>query len=171
MPDFVETPMPEPLMRMMGLPPSLVRYLPVTAEKPLRTMRLRGAGQSLAIVRPRRLLTRSMAGSCILSACPVPRTVSGVHLALFAGKDNLGSVVTSSRWSSAPDHRARRLHLPEGNGFSDATIGRPDVASNADLVRRRRGCQRLVVQWRPACDRRRQHRRAILRAPLCALAP
>ena len=36
-----ETPLIEPLFRIMGLPPSLVRYCPVSSTKPLRTIYLR----------------------------------------------------------------------------------------------------------------------------------
>lgn len=98
---FVETPFLEPLMRIMGLPPSLVRYLPVTADKPLRTMRLRESPLA-------KQLDIDWADDCFLTtvdggaenlahvSVSVPgarRQVSGVHLALFGGKGQLNLVL------------------------------------------------------------------------------
>lgn len=94
---FVETPLLEPLMRIMGLPPSLVRYLPVTADKPLRTMRLRDSplAQQVAMDWADDCLLTTIDGEAAqlshvtLSVPGARRKVSGVHLALFGGKGQL----------------------------------------------------------------------------------
>lgn len=98
---FVEKPHPEPLMRIMGLPPSLVRYLPLTAQKPLRTMLLRDAPfvKSLGVEWSDDCYLTTLEGEAerlnhVTVTVPGPtRTFSGVHLALFGQKGQLNLVL------------------------------------------------------------------------------
>jgi len=91
---FVESPHLEPLMRIMGLPPSLVRYLPVTLEKPLRTTLLRDSPlvKSLDVEWADDCWLTTLDGEAdklthLSISMPGPRRlVSGVHLALLGGK-------------------------------------------------------------------------------------
>jgi len=149
MPDFVETPMPEPLMRIMGLPPSLVRYLPVTVDKTLRTMRLRDS----PLVKQ---VPMEWADDCLLTivdgqaeqlahiSVTVPgarRQISGVHLALFGGKGQFNLVLGGDQLKvvvGADTVLRGGLHLA---AKSTAFIGDRTTAgqvrftaSNADLV-------------------------------------
>lgn len=149
MPDFVETPMLEPLMRMMGLPPSLVRHLPATAEKPLRTMRLRDApfAKSLAVDWADDCLLTTIEGEAgqlahfTLSVPGARRTVSGVHLTLLAGKGQLNLVLGGDQLKVVVGTDAvvrGGLHLAaKATAFigDRTTIGQARMsASNADLV-------------------------------------
>jgi acetyltransferase-like isoleucine patch superfamily enzyme len=98
---FVETPHLEPLMRIMGLPPSLVRYLPVAAEKPLRTMLLRDSPlvKSLDVEWADDCWLTTLDGDAdklahVSISVPGPRKpVSGVHLAVLGGKGQLNLVL------------------------------------------------------------------------------
>jgi acetyltransferase-like isoleucine patch superfamily enzyme len=146
---FVEKPHPEPLLRIMGLPPSLVRYLPLTAQKPLRTMLLREAPlvQSLGM---------EWADDCYLTVldgeaealnhvtvmAPGPRrSFSGVHLALFGGKGQLNLVLGGDHLKVVIGVETivrGGLHLAaKATAFigDRTTIGQARMnAANADLV-------------------------------------
>ncbi|MGM9487678.1 acyltransferase [Ideonella sp. YS5] len=146
---FVEKPHLEPLMRIMGLPPSLVRYLPVTAQKPLRTMLLRES--SLA-----RSLAMDWADDCYLTlfegederlthvslaVTGARRTLSGVHLALLGHKGQLNLVLGGDHLKvvvGAETTVRGALHLAaKATAFigDRTTIGQARMnASNADLV-------------------------------------
>ena len=113
---FVESPHLEPLMRIMGLPPSLVRYLPQTAQKRLHTTLLRDApfAKSLAMDWADDCFLTTLEGEAekvthvSLSVPGARRTLSGVHLALFGHKGQLNLVLGS-----------------EGNGIDGAHILTP----------------------------------------------
>jgi len=146
---FIEKPHPEPLLRIMGLPPSLVRYLPLTAQKPLRTILLREAPLA-------RSIPMEWADDCYLttfdgeleslthlnlSVPGAPRVVSGVHLALFGtkgqlnlvlGGDHLKVVLGSETIVRGGLHMAAKATAFIGDR---TTIGQARMnAANADLV-------------------------------------
>jgi acetyltransferase-like isoleucine patch superfamily enzyme len=146
---FVENPHLEPLMRIMGLPPSLVRYLPQTAPKPLRTMLLRDAPVAKS-------LGMDWADDCYLTTfdgetervnhltLSVPgarRTLNGVHLALFGHKGQLNVVLGGDHLKvviGAETTVRGALHLAaKATAFigDRTTIGQARMnAANADLV-------------------------------------
>lgn len=146
---FVETPLLEPLMRIMGLPPSLVRYLPAMADKPLRTMRLRDS----PLVKP---VQMDWADDCLLTTIDgeaeqlshvtlsVPgarRTMRGVHLALFGGKGQLNLLLGSDQLKlviGAETSLRGSLHMAaKATAFigDRTTAGQARImVSNADLV-------------------------------------
>jgi acetyltransferase-like isoleucine patch superfamily enzyme len=146
---FVETPKLEPLLRIMGMPPSLVRFLPITAEKPLRTVRLRDS----ALVKG---VAMDWADDCFLTmvdgaadrlghvSVSVPgarRTVRGVHLSLFGDKgqvnlvlggDHLKVLIGSDTVVRAGVHLAAKATAFIGDR---TTVGQARfTAANADLV-------------------------------------
>ncbi|MEK8031055.1 acyltransferase [Ideonella sp. DXS29W] len=102
MPISPETPLIEPLFRLMGLPPSLVRYCPVSSTKPLRTMYLRDSVLVKGLDAEwddTCLLTtvdgeHDQLGHIKISGVAGGRQVSGVHLALFGGKGQLGLMLS-----------------------------------------------------------------------------
>jgi acetyltransferase-like isoleucine patch superfamily enzyme len=96
-----ETPLFEPLMRIMGLPPSLARYCPISNSRPLRTMRLADSPLVKGV-------NATWGDDCLLttvdgeherlshitlSAPGGARTFNGVHLAVFGGKGQLNLVI------------------------------------------------------------------------------
>jgi acetyltransferase-like isoleucine patch superfamily enzyme len=149
MSSFVETPHLEPLMRTMGIAPSLVRFLPVTATKSLRTIRLAESPLVKGVA-------MDWADDCLLTtidgeadrlahvSISVPgarRTVSGLHLALFGGKgqvnlvlagDHLKFVLGCDTIVRAGIHLASKAAAFIGDR---TTAGQARfVAANADLV-------------------------------------
>jgi acetyltransferase-like isoleucine patch superfamily enzyme len=146
---FIETPHLEPLLRTMGLPPSLVRYLPLTSSKPLRTTRLRDSPlvQKLAMDWADDCLLTTLDGMAdqlghvSVTVPGVRRTVSGVHLALFGhkgqinlvlGGDHLKVVVGTDTVARVGLHLAAKATAFIGDR---TTIGQARcIAANADLV-------------------------------------
>jgi acetyltransferase-like isoleucine patch superfamily enzyme len=96
-----ETPLIEPLFRMMGLPPSLVRYCPVSSTKPLRTMYLRDSplvtGLNASWDDTCLLTTvdgeHDQLGHLKLSGPADGKQVSGVHISVFGGRGQLNVVL------------------------------------------------------------------------------
>jgi acetyltransferase-like isoleucine patch superfamily enzyme len=89
-----ETPNLEPLLRIMGLPPSLARYCPVSSGRPLRTMHLRDsmlARKSEVTWGDDCLLTvadgeQDKLGHVSLVLPGGRKHFAGIHLAILGGK-------------------------------------------------------------------------------------
>jgi serine acetyltransferase len=146
---FVESPHLEPLMRIMGLPPSLVRYLPQTAQKRLHTTLLRDApfAKSLAMDWADDCFLTTLEGEAekvthvSLSVPGARRTLNGVHLALFGHRGQLNLVLGSDHLKvvlGAETTVRGGLHLAaKATAFigDRTTIGQARLtAANADLV-------------------------------------
>lgn len=144
-----ETPNIEPLFRLMGLPPSLVRYCPVSLTKPLRTMYLRDSPLAKGLNAnwdDTCLLTtvdgeHDRLGHIKLSGPAAGKQVSGVHLALFGGKGQLNIVLSGDHIKvviGAGTALLGGLHLAaKGTAFigDNTTMGQARLTANyADLV-------------------------------------
>ena len=144
-----ETPNLEPLMRIMGLPPSLVRYCPGAAELKLRTMRLADSalGKSVDAAWGDDCLLTTVDGehdklAHVKLTVPAGRKpYAGLHLAFFGGKgqiqlvlggDHLRVVIGAGTLLRAGLHLAGKASVFIGD---NTTMGQARLsASNADLV-------------------------------------
>lgn len=143
-----ETPALEPLLRIMGLPPSLARFCPTAAGLKLRTMRLADSALGKSV-------NADWADDCLLTTvdgghdaldhvkltAPAGRKLAGMHLALFGGKgqihvvlggDNLRLLVGAGTVLRAGIHLATKATAFIGD---HTTMGQARLsASYADLV-------------------------------------
>lgn len=143
-----ETPHLEPLMRIMGLPPSLVRFCPASAELKLRTMRLADSalGKSVDAVWGNDCLLTTVDGehdnlAHVKLVAAGRKPYAGLHLAFFGGKgqiqlvlggDHLRVLIGTGTVLRAGLHLAGKASVFIGD---NTTMGQARLsASNADLV-------------------------------------
>lgn len=149
MPIKPETPLIEPLFRMMGLPPSLVRYCPISSTRPLRTMYLRDSTlvKGLNVTWDDTCLLTTVDGEQeqldhIKLSGPTPgKQLTGVHLAILGGKGQLNLVMGGDNLKAvigAGTTLRGGLHLSgKGTAFigDNTTMGQGRLTvSFADLV-------------------------------------